>query len=332
MLLSLVLSLCLATGTQADTLSAVDLYGMRTVSEAAVREAVGLRPGDPIPDPIGPVVDRLQAIPGVAEADINLTCCTEKGGWMLYVGIREAGTPPLTYRAAPTGTARLTDDIVAMGLTFDTAWSSAVRRGVTAEDHSHGYALSSDSAVRAVQDQFIDVAVQRMDLLRTVLRRSADAQHRALAASIVAYGADRKTIAPDLLHAVDDPDDGVRNNAVRALWVLGEWANQHPEAAIDIPADAFIEFLNSVSWSDRNKGVLVLMSLTASRDPAFLSELRLRALPSLVEMARWTNPGHALGSFLILARIAGVEEAKAFEAWQAGDRETVIAQATASVH
>jgi hypothetical protein len=185
---------------------------------------------------------------------------------MLYVGIREAGTPPLTYGAAPTGTARLTDDIVAMGLTFDTAWFSAVRRGVTAEDHSHGYALSSDSAVRAVQDQFIDVAAQRMDLLRTVLRRSADAQHRALAASIVAYGADRKTIAPDLLHAVDDPDDGVRNNAVRALWVLGEWANQHPEAAIDIPADAFIEFLNSVSWSERNKGVLVLMSLTASLD------------------------------------------------------------------
>lgn len=40
---------------------------MRTVSEAAVREVVGLRPGDPIPDSIGPVVDRLQAIPGVAE-------------------------------------------------------------------------------------------------------------------------------------------------------------------------------------------------------------------------------------------------------------------------
>jgi hypothetical protein len=332
MLLSpLVLSLCLATGIQADTLSAVDLYGLRTVSEATVREAVGLRPRDPVPDSIGPIVDRLQAIPGVAEADVSRVCCAEDGGTMLYVGIREDGTPALTYRAAPTGTARLTDDIVAMGLTFDTALYSAVRRGVTAEDHSRGYALSSDSAVRAVQDRFVDVAAQRMELLRTVLRTSADAEHRALAAYIIAYGADRNTFARDLLYAVDDPDNDVRNNAVRALAVLRAWANQHPEAGIDIPADAFIDFLISVSWTDRNKGVFALMSLTASGDPALLSELRTRALPSLVEMARWTNPGHAFGPFLILARIAGVEEAKAFEAWQAGDRETVIAEATASV-
>ena len=127
-----------------------------------------------------------------------------------------------------------------------------------------------------------------------------------------------------------DPDDEVRNNAVRALAILAGWANEHPEAEIAIPGEPFIDFLNSVSWTDRNKGVFVLMALTDSRHPALLAQLRARALPSLVEMARWTNPGHAMGAFVILARMAGMDDGAAFQAWRAGEREAVIARAMAS--
>jgi hypothetical protein len=96
-----------------------------------------------------------------------------------------------------------------------------------------------------------------------------------------------------------------------------------------IPPDPFTALLQSVSWTDRNKGALALMSLTAARDPAVLRTLRAQALPALVEMARWTNPGHVLAPFLILARMAGVDDAEAFQAWQTGDREAVIAKALA---
>ncbi|CAA9368382.1 MAG: hypothetical protein AVDCRST_MAG68-5198 [uncultured Gemmatimonadetes bacterium] len=312
-----------------DTLSSVDLYGMRTVPEAAVRAAVGLRAGDPAPDSSGPIRARVLAVRGVAEVDVAQVCCSEDGGTMLYVGIREAATPPTVRRPAPTGAARLPAEMVAAGAAFESALMSAVRRDAAGEDASRGYSLAQDSAMRAVQERFIGFAARGLPLLGEVLRTSADAGHRALAAQIVAYGADRKRVAAALLHAVEDPDDGVRNNAVRALALLAGWAREHPEAGVVIPSAPFLRLVDSVSWSDRNKGVFALMALTATRDPALLAELRARSLPSLVEMARWTSPGHAMGPFLVLARVAGMTDAAAFQAWQAGEREAVIARASA---
>jgi hypothetical protein len=314
----------------ADTLSSVDLYGLRTVPEAAVRAAIGLRPGDPVPQSADSIRARVAALPGVAEVDVARVCCADDGGTMLYVGIRETGTAAAAYRAAPTGAARLPEEIFAAGAAFQGALMSAVRGGNIQEDDSLGYPLARDSAMRAVQERFISFAARDADVLRNVLLTSADAGHRALATQIIAYHPDRQAVARDLLHAVGDPDDEVRNNAVRALAILAGWANEHPEAGIRIPAEPFIGFLNSVLWTDRNKGVFALIALTESRDPALLAQLRARALPSLVEMARWTNPDYAMAAYVILARIAGLDDEAAFQAWQAGDRESVIRQAMAA--
>ena len=56
--------------------------------------------------------------------------------------------------------------------------------------------------------------------------------------------------------------------------------------------------------------------------------LRERALPSLVEMARWKTLSHALPAFVLLGRIAGLPENQVQAAWTRGDRESVIAAAT----
>ena len=324
---SLALVLALRAGAGADTLSAVELFGLRTVREAVVREAIGLNPGDPVPESAGLIRARVRAIPGVADVDVTSTCCAEDGGTILYVGIREVGTPAPAYRAAPTGASRLPADVVVEGEAFYRALERAVRRGAADEDDSRGYALARDSAMRVVQRRFIRFAADRFDTLRRVLHTSADAGHRALAAQIIAYGADRRAVVRELLYAANDPADDVRNSAVRALAVLAQWANRHPEANVHIRADAFLGFLNSASWTDRNKGALALLALTASRNPALLSKLRSDALPSLAEMARWKTPAHALVPFRILARVAGLDDAAALRAWEAGERETVIARA-----
>lgn len=326
----LLLSLTQTAGARSDILHAVDVYGLRTVPESALRAAIALQAGDPVPASGAAIRARVRALPGVAEADVSLVCCSENGRTLLYVGIREVGTPPVDFRAAPTGAARLPGDILATGERFETALVSAVQRGAAGEDDSQGYSLAQDSALRSVQQEFLRIAAERSDTLRSVLRTAADASHRASAAQLLAYGTDRRTVARELLHAAGDPSDAVRNSAARALAVLASWAARNPQAGVSIPPDLFIDFLRSASWTDRNKGVMVLMSLTASRDPALLAQLRARALPSLVEMARWTNAGHALGPFLIVARIAGVGDGEAFHAWQAGEREAVIARAGAS--
>ena len=101
-----------------------------------------------------------------------------------------------------------------------------------------------------------------------------------------------------------------------------------PERAPPPPARPFIDFLNSVVWSDRNKAALALTSLTAPRDPAVLAELKQSALAPLVDMARWRSVGHAWPGFLILARMAGYSDEDAHRRWEQGERDAVIASAT----
>lgn len=64
--------------------------------------------------------------------------------------------------------------------------------------------------------------------------------------------------------------------------------------------------LNSGTWTDRNKGSAILLSLSKWRDPKLLAQLRARAMPGLIEIARWDH-GHAM-SRLVLGRIAGIDE------------------------
>jgi hypothetical protein len=246
------------------------------------------------------------------------------------VGIRESGTAPLTFRAPPTGISELPADVVAAGRLFESALVSAVQRGTTAEDHSQGYALAEDASLRAAQNAFVEIAARDRDTLVHVLHHAQNAAHRALAAQILAYAPDRRLAARELMYAVGDPNEGVRNNAVRARAVLAEWLSQNPQPGELIHATPFVDFINSVSWTDRNKGVMVLLQLTASRDPELLRELRTRGLDSLIDMARWSSAGHALGPFVILARLAGVEDGEAFRAWQSGEREAIIARAKGS--
>jgi len=61
---------------------------------------------------------------------------------------------------------------------------------------------------------------------------------------------------------------------------------------------------------DRNKAGLWLAALAVSRSPQLLERLRTNALPSLIEMARWGNPGHAYSYRVLLGRIAGLDETR----------------------
>jgi hypothetical protein len=65
-----------------------------------------------------------------------------------------------------------------------------------------------------------------------------------------------------------DPDDSVRNNAVRALAVL---AQSSSAMAARIPASGFIDMLNSGTWVDRNKGAFLLGILSARRDSEWVA-------------------------------------------------------------
>jgi hypothetical protein len=320
-------ALCLAAAlTVQETpppIGLVEIYGLRHVAEAPVRQAVGLEAGDAFPENDKEIIARIQRVPGVVEARLNGVCCNE-GRMVLFVGIREAGTPALVFNPAPHGDVRLPDDIVKTGAEFEQAFVAAVTGGDAEEDRSRGYSLMKNPATRAIQERFPAFAARDLSLLQTVLRESGDASQRALAAQVIAYAPDKAAVAGDLAAAMRDPSSEVRNNAMRALALFAQYAQENPSSHLSVPAAPFVELLNSIDWSDRNKASAALLQLTVGRDPALLNDLRSRALDSLIEMARWKSEGHAYMPFFILGRVAGMKEEDIAATWERKDAEAVV--------
>lgn len=298
----------------------IDFYGLHKVPRESVQRALGLSPGDSVRGQANPAIERLKAVPGVVDARLNFVCC-EAGKTILYVGIVESGAPTFAWNPVPTGSATLPDSIRHLGAEFDTALWDGLTQGDAAEDDSAGHALMHFPPARAIQLRFPAIADAQLELLRTVLRTSSNAEDRALAAQVMAYTGDKAAIIPDLVAATRDPDETVRNNAIRALGVMAS-----AKISLEVPPETFIRLMQSPEWTDRNKASLVLMRLSQSRDPRLLAGLRA-IQAELVEMARWQAMGHAAPALLMLGRLGGMTEQQLGEAWQRGDREAIIGSA-----
>lgn len=243
---------------------------------------------------------------------------------MLYVGVSEEGAPALELRPSPNGASRLPIDVLVAGEQFADAQMRAVMRGFVKEDISQGHSLMADTAVRAVQLQFVTLAAKHIDSLRKVLRTSSDRDHRALAAEMIAYAANKQSVVADLVYAMRDPASDVRNNATRALAIIALYGQQHPELKLKVPYEPFIDLLNSLTWTDRNKASLALLALTEGRDAALLAALRARAFDSIVDIAQWSNPGHAMAGIVMLGRMAGIADPEIYAMFERGDRDKII--------
>ncbi|HEY1784053.1 MAG TPA: hypothetical protein VGG30_00845 [Pirellulales bacterium] len=330
----------LAAGASAaeETIDTIDTYGLGKLSRETVLEAAGLHAGDRLPrvEEFDGIERKLKAIPGVEDADVSVVHVARQRsppGSMeptVYVGIREAGRPGVSFRAAPTSDVTLPDEVVDAYRRFEAAWMNSIRYDRRGEDDSNGYALFGDDATREIQKQFVPLAERHFDRLADVLRTAKNTDRRAAAAWVIAYASDKTKAAAELDAAVRDPNPQVRNNAMRGLAVILGYAAKHPELKIDAPIDSYFDLLESVEWTDRNKAMAVLGELSADGNEPVLTKLRTRSLPALVEMARWQTEGHAMMALMLVGRIAGLTGDEVIEACKAGKREEVIAWATAA--
>jgi hypothetical protein len=322
---SLLLSGSATAQRQRPPLGIIDFYGLHRVHEADARAALHFAEGDSAPNQSArnEATARLRAIPGVVSARLDFVCCDD-GRSILYVGIEERGALALRFGATPRGTVHVSDDVRRAGDALQKAIEDAIIRGDAADDLSAGHSLVHDPAARALQEQFIVFAARDFANLRDVLRHAGNPEDRALAAEVLAYAADKRRIVPDLVRATRDPAEDVRNNAMRALWGIATLAQRSPGLKIRVRYDTFVDLLQSPVWTDRNKSSLALLELSESRDRTLLAILRARAMPALVEMARWHSAGHAYAGFVLLGRTAGWSDVDIDNAWQRGDRESLL--------
>ena len=173
-----------------------------------------------------------------------------------------------------------------------------------------GYRLMQDDKARAAELKLREYALRHEDELLRVLSLSSDNDQRATAADTLGFGNRSPKQMAAFVYGARDPDDTVRNNVTRAL---GEILRADPAAMAQVPPDNFIDMIHSGTWTDRNKSSSVLGYLTRSRDPKLLARLKSEAWDALLEMARWTADGWSIDARMILARIAGLPEARALE-------------------
>jgi hypothetical protein len=192
-----------------------------------------------------------------------------------------------------------------------------IMKGESGEDRSQGHSLINYAPAKAIQEKFIGYAEKYSILLKNVLKNSSDADQRAMAAQLLAYAKDKNSIVDDLLYAVHDADDGVRNNSTRALALIASYSANNPALKIkNIPVEPFTKMMNSIVWTDRNKGSAVLLSLT---------EIKEQALLPICQMANWKNPGHAMMGYLLLGRITGYSDEEIYKAFDSENRNTFLA-------
>lgn len=318
-----------ATGVaaQQDRIGIIDYFGYGTLTRAQLDGALGLKVGEPLPTDTAAIIARMRKLPGVQQVTVDRICCVE-AGTQLFVGLVLKGAPSPTWNRRPTGSIRVSDSMRVlydslMERVFDAAMANQMEDSVT-----EGHSLLAYPPARELQLAMQRYTVAHEVELRQVLRTSSADADRAIAADALGYAADKKSVIGDLVAAARDPYPETRNNAVRALYAIGMLAQRKPELGIQVPFSAIVPLLNSPVWTDRNKTSMMLFSLSQSRDPALMQLLRAQAMGSLVEIARWQSPGHAFPGLFLVARITGMSDEDAFNAYQAGDREKILSRAS----
>jgi hypothetical protein len=300
---------------QAPVVGSIDLFGLRNIAPEWVLDAAKVRTGAALPPSKGALEDAIEQVPGVVAASVEAVCC-EGPGALLFIGIEEKGAPHFALREAPSGSAALPADLVEDYGRF----AAAVER--TAQEGTSG-----PKAVRDLERRFASFAAANLPLLRDVLRTGAEPDERAIAAAVLGYAKDQAAAAADLQYAITDPVPAVRANAMRSLAGIAAEAQRKPAIGVRIAPTWLVEALHSVTLSDRTEAVNALTVLTDRPNPTALELMRTRALPDLVEMARWNSLRHALPPFVLVGRIAGFSDERIQKLWEAGDREPVIRKA-----
>jgi len=309
----------------------IDYFGLKKANRERVEKALEVKPGQPLPKAKGEIELQIELVNNVVRAQLEAVCC-EKGDAILYVGILEKGGPVFEYHAQPAAeNLHLPEPLIDTWHAFMEQVQIAVRDGKAAEDLTNGHSLMQYAPARDEQLKFPELVDKNLALVRAVLRDSVDETERAIAAYVIAYATKKPGVVDDLQYAVRDPDDGVRNNAIRSLAAFAVLAKLQPALGMQISPTWFVEQLNSLTWSDRNKAAFALVSLTEGRESQTLAMLKERALDAMVDMARWRHLPHALPGFILLARSAGWEEKRIQDTWAAGTHVAAVEEIVKSL-
>lgn len=317
-----VLGVASAAGPEIPRIRDIDVYGAGKIPAAQILREAKLQAGEPLPVSKGELEDRISKIAGIQRARVEAVCC-EGADAILFVGVEERNGAHAVFRSEPNGKSVLPADLASDYEQFVDTVLDAVKQ----KANSDAVKLSTADSARAFEAKFAAFTGGHLAELRDVLRNSEDAGQRAIAVAVIGYAPKKGDVVDDLQFALQDPDDTVRSNAMRSLRTLALASSKNPASGVRVSPTWLIELLNSLVLSDRLGAADILVTLSDRHEEAVLDQMRERALPALAEMARWPSLRYALPPFLLIGRIAGLDEQEIQLRWTNGEREKVIQKA-----
>jgi len=306
----------------------IEFFGYKGIDVAAVRRALPFREGDRFSNQIkGQANMAVKRVTGQVATDVATVCCPGDQDWAIFIGLPGTSSRPLVSDPVPHGTVTAPSELTTLYTAMTQADQAALAESATQEDGAPGYLLSKEPKARAAELALREYALHHEDEIVSLLQSTGDNIQRAMAAEALGYCARSARQIAALVRAARDPDDGVRNNSVRAF---GEIVRADPSLASQVAPDNFIAMIHSGTWTDRNKASFVLLFLTQSRDSRLLARLQSEAGDALHEMAQWRAPGWSVPARVVLARMSGKSDLTAMIAsrilspWQIAFAATLV--------
>ena len=141
-----------------------------------------------------------------------------------------------------------------------------------------------------------------------------DGQHRAMALFLLAHTGNAKKLLPMLGRAIHDPDDTVRNNALRIMMAMTQ---SNPNRVY--PVNDIIAALDFPAADDRNKSAYILVTLVKS--PRYRDAINKQAVLPLLKLLKLKQANNHDPAYEILKELSskhfGDRDYAAWEQWAA---------------
>jgi hypothetical protein len=153
--------------------------------------------------------------------------------------------------------------------------------------------------LRAYEKIFLDGVKKHQAELVQIQSQDRRGEFRGAATFLLAYLKDGKKVVQLMVDRIKDPDDLVRNNALRVLGDIAEFHQQYV-----IPLNPVLEALYFPRVSDRSKSVYVVFQMVSNSQEA-RDEVLKTTVPELIRIMASKQPDHRELAHGILTKISG---------------------------
>ena len=163
-----------------------------------------------------------------------------------------------------------------------------------------------------LEQRFLDGVPRNADALVRVLREDKDSGNRMHALMLLTYLSSPEQLVKALLPSVRDPDQGVRNEALRRL---GSAQEKSKKPGI-VPIEPVLEALWFPLATDRNKAGWTLVHIMEAEGTVHRQQILDKAGEVLVEMASMRSDLDHAPARKVLAQLAGQDFGDDVTAWR----------------